>query len=166
MSRDHTAGQNHNISTGNISLKVKNSSHIYEEPQNIKTAFMKKIRADLTQGTPAHHSARNLLPAHTVRNLQSPVSQDLISGDTRGERQGQWRHSFPFPSYNVTEVLWVLILTDVTTRPQGCDGTLRCAADRHPRCPEGCIQVVARWAGAERENGDSVDGKAVQFVGN
>jgi hypothetical protein len=69
MSGDHTAGQNHNIRTGNISLKGQNSSHIWEEPQNIKNAFMKKIRADLTQGTPAHHLARNLLLAHTVCNL-------------------------------------------------------------------------------------------------
>ena len=74
------------INTGNISLKGRNSSHIWEEPQNIKTAFMKKIRTDLTHVTPAHHSARNLLPAHTFRNLHPPVPLGLISGDTRGER--------------------------------------------------------------------------------
>ena len=60
ISRDHTAGQNHNI-IGDISLKGRNSSRIWEEPQNIEPAFMKKIRADLTQGTPAHHLERYLL---------------------------------------------------------------------------------------------------------
>jgi hypothetical protein len=43
ISRNHNAGQNHNMKIDSKSFK---SSNIWEQPQRIETPFMKKWRAD------------------------------------------------------------------------------------------------------------------------
>jgi hypothetical protein len=46
MSYEQNAGQDHNIKLGNKYFEKWNSSNTLEQPQQIKIAFMKKLRAD------------------------------------------------------------------------------------------------------------------------
>ena len=49
MSGDQNAGQSHDIKTENSSLKEWKSSNIWEQHEQIKIIFWKKLRADWSQ---------------------------------------------------------------------------------------------------------------------